>query len=344
MTLSRREFLRSTAGGIAVFAGATGLITWTPRAHAVTRSISLYARSGMVTQVTGRQTYMFGFATGATLEVPGPLIVCMAGDTINITLTNTLGTQIAFVVPGLTSQTIPASGSKTFSITPTVPGTYMYQDNQNNGVNRVMGLHGVLVVMPSGVKNQSFSGAPTFKRQYKWVFNAIDAAWCDAVKQNGDNYVASGNLKTTNFVPGFFTLNGASYPNTHNDNTEVMGKYGEAALIRIVNANIGTHAPHFHGNHVKILSRNRQNFTSPKVKDIVATFNGDCVDVLFPMTVPPDAYPPVTTEEQHFPMHDHFEPTQTAAGGNYPKGLHGAMMLGHAPSVEPDLTQKVTVL
>lgn len=155
-----------------MLAGATGLITWVPRAYAVSRSVTMTARSGLITQVTGRQTYMFSFVTGSVLEVPGPLIVCMAGDTINLTLTNALGTQIAFVINGLVNQTVPASGSKTFSFTPTVPGTYMYYDNQNGGVNRTMGLHGALVVMPAGIKNQSFSGAPTFKRQYKWVFNA----------------------------------------------------------------------------------------------------------------------------------------------------------------------------
>lgn len=173
----------------------------------------------------------------------------------------------------------------------------------------------------------------------------MHAAWCDKIKANCDNYVASGSLTMANYVPNFFTLNGASFPNTHTDNSEIKGKYGEAALVRIVNATLGTIAPHFHGNHVKILSQNLKNYTSPKLKDIVPTFPGDCVDVIFPMTLPPDAYPPVSTSEiQHFPMHDHFLPTQTAAGGSYPKGLHGAIMLGASPSVEPDLTQKVNVL
>lgn len=51
MTLNRREFLKSAGSGIAVLAGATGLITWVPRAYAVARSVTMTARSGLIIKV-----------------------------------------------------------------------------------------------------------------------------------------------------------------------------------------------------------------------------------------------------------------------------------------------------
>lgn len=341
--MNRRNFLRISAlGGVSLFAGTSSLINWMPRAHAAAISVSLTAVRGNITLADGTSALVFTFSDSTQSQFPGPTIVCQEGDSITVVLKNSLATQTAFKLGGTDQRMVLAAGS-TKSITFSAPkaGTYLYYDDLNGGVNRVMGLHGTLVVMPLGLKNQSFVGGPTFVRQYKWLLANLDSNWSSLVANNGDNYVASGKLTVNNFTPRYFTINGFSYPKTHNYQTDIYGAYGEAALIRLLNAGMATHSPHYHGNHVDILSVNRNNFIKPKTKDIVSMFPLDCRDVLFPMKRPPDAYPPVVDAEQHFPMHCHSEMSQTAGGGYYPHGMHGAIMMGMTPTTESDLTLQV---
>jgi len=97
------------------------------------------------------------------------------------------------------------------------------------------------------------------------------------------------------------------------------------------------HSPHFHGNHVEIVSINRKNFTGKlKEKDIVSMMPLDARDVIYPFKTPPDAWP-AASGPQHYPMHCHSEMSQTLAGGMYPHGLHGGIVIGHSPATEPEL-------
>ena len=345
MQIKRRDFLRmGTSAVVATIAGTTGLLSWTPRALAQTIAVSLTALKGEVTQIDGTTAFMFGFSNTGLLTVPGPTIICQAGDTILLSLSNTLNTPVVIAVPGTSIKlTAPALGTAQISFAAPAPGSYLYCDDQNSGVNRVMGLHGSLVVMPAGIKNQAFTGGPTFKRQFKWLLGNVDPVWGNAVKTNGDAYVRS--IVASSFLPRYFTINGNSYDKTHEPNTDLYGLYGEAALVRIMNAGGMVHSPHFHANHVEICSINRQNFSSNrKYKDIVSMFPLDCRDVIFPFKQPPDAWPAITSEPQNFPMHCHAEMSQTAGGGMYPHGMHCLLALGKKPTIESDLTQGVAKL
>lgn len=343
--MKRRKFLQLGAGAAAgTIAGSVGLLSWTPRAEAATIVVSLTALKGDVPQIDGTTAFMLGFSNTGVITVPGPTIICQAGDTIQLTLNNSLNTATVFAVGGTSVRmTVPARSTTQLSFAAPAPGSYLYFDDQNSGVRRVMGLHGALVVMPAGIKNQSFVGGPTFKRQFKWVLGNVDPAWGATVKANGD--AAVGNISPTSFQPRYFTINGNSYDRTHEPNTDIYGLYGEPALIRIMNAGGMVHSPHFHANHVEICSVNRTNYSSNrKHKDIVSMFPRDCRDVIFPFKQPPDAWPRITTEVQNFPMHCHAEMSQTAGGGMYPHGMHCLLSLGKKPSVESDVTQGVAKL
>lgn len=343
--MKRRQFLRRGAGAAAgVIAGSVGLLSWVPRAHAQTLSVSLTAMKGDVLQIDGTTAFMLGFSSTGALTVPGPTLICQAGDSIALTLNNPLNMTVVFALSGTGVKLIaPALTSVQLTFDSPAPGSYLYYDDQNNGVNRVMGLHGALVVMPAGVKHQAFTDGPTFVRQYKWILGNVDPAWGEAVRMNGDAYV--GSIVASNFMPRYFTINGNSFDHTHEPNTDLFGLYGEHALVRIMNAGGVVHSPHFHGNHVEICSVNRINFSiNRKRKDIVSMFPLDCRDVLAPFMPPPDAWPPVTTEAQNFPMHCHTEMSQTAGGGMYPHGMHCRLALGQSPNVESELTQGVAAL
>lgn len=345
MKIQRRDFLRMSTGAVvATIAGSTGLLSWTPRAQAQTIAVSLTAMKGNVTQIDGVATFMFSFSNTGVVTVPGPTIICQSGDTILLTLSNTLNTPVVIAVPGTSIKlTAPANGSAQISFSAPAPGSYLYCDTQNNGVNRVMGLHGSLIVMPAGIKNQAFTGGPTFKRQFKWMLGNVDPVWGSAVQANGDNYVAS--IVPSSFQPRYFTVNGNSYDKTGEPNSSLFGLFNDAALVRIMNAGGMVHSPHFHGNHIEICSINRQNFASNrKQKDICSMYPLDCRDVIYPFKVPPDAWPAVTTQPQYFPMHCHSEMSQTAGGGMYPHGLHCMITQGVAPATEPDITIGVAQL
>ena len=345
MSIKRREFLRLGTGAVAAtVAGAAGLLSWAPRALAQTIAVNLTTMKGDVTQIDGTTAFMFGFSNTGLLTVPGPTIICQAGDSIALNVSNTLNTTVVFAVPGTNIKlTVAAGGTMQLTFPAPAPGSYIYCDTQNSGVNRVMGLHGSLVVMPAGVKYQAFTGGPTFKRQFKWLLGNVDPVWGAAVKAGGDASVST--LVPSSFLPRYFTINGNSYDHTHEPNTDLYGLYGEPALVRIMNAGGMVHSPHFHANHVEICSINRQNFSSNrKLKDIVSMYPLDCRDVIFPFKQPPDAWPAITTEAQNFPMHCHSEMSQTAGGGMYPHGMHCLLALGKKPAVESDLTKGVALL
>jgi FtsP/CotA-like multicopper oxidase with cupredoxin domain len=346
MKMKRREFLRLGAGGAAgTVAGSIGLLSWAPRAQAQTIAVGLTAMRGNVTQIDGTNAFMFGFSDTGVLTVPGPTIVCQAGDSILLTLANTLDIPVVFAVTGTTIRfNVAARATQQFGpFAAPAPGSYLYHDDQNGGVRRVLGLHGALVVMPAGVKNRAFSNGPTFTRQYKWILGNVDPAWGNTVRTNGDAAVSS--IAATGFQPRYFTINGNSFDHTHEPNTDLHGLYGERALVRILNAGGMVHSPHFHGNHVEICSINRSNYASNrKSKDVVSMFPLDCRDVLVPFRQPPDAWPRITNQVQRFPMHCHAEMSQTAGGGMYPHGMHCQLVLGERPAVESDITQAVARL
>ncbi|MHB8882829.1 MAG: multicopper oxidase domain-containing protein [Thermodesulfovibrionales bacterium] len=82
-------------------------------------------------------------------ECPGPTIFTTEGDIVTITLTNALDEPHAFYIPGIfNSKPIAPGASGTFRFRALRAGTYLYYDNLNAPVNRVMGLHGALIVMP----------------------------------------------------------------------------------------------------------------------------------------------------------------------------------------------------
>jgi FtsP/CotA-like multicopper oxidase with cupredoxin domain len=83
-------------------------------------------------------------------ECPGPNIFCRTGDVITINVTNTLNLPHAFSIPGMVDTAPIAPGATvTMTFAAGAAGTYLYHDNLNAPVNRVMGLHGAFIVMPA---------------------------------------------------------------------------------------------------------------------------------------------------------------------------------------------------
>jgi FtsP/CotA-like multicopper oxidase with cupredoxin domain len=238
------------------------------------------------------------------------------------------------------------------------PGTYLYHDRTDAPVNRVLGLYGALVVVPADRSWTLDGNEGEFERQWLWILGDIDPEWGRLARMG-----AKIDPQKTPSVPRYFTINDrsgvfalgvspdeAENHRTHEDTTpsghartvdirdighdEDVG-VGTGQLIRLLNAGVAVHQPHFHGNHVwtiaidnTTLRRDRVEIVGGHVQlqhweDVVEMDPLRVKAVMLPLKPPPDALEVVRANQECdwiFPMHCHAEMSQTAGGGLYPGG------------------------
>ncbi|MBM4286248.1 MAG: hypothetical protein FJ128_13545, partial [Deltaproteobacteria bacterium] len=166
--MKRRDFIKITAGGLAALALGSGLapILRRTEAHAALGDAANFVLD--ITEVEhemvdGKLLYSWAYAVrengSQAPSLPGPTLFVRQGQSVNVTLTNTLSARPAGEAHGFAifhrgntivrSAALAPDQSDTFTIPGTLaPGTYVYEDWVNAPVGRVLGLHGVLVVMP----------------------------------------------------------------------------------------------------------------------------------------------------------------------------------------------------
>lgn len=332
--MQRRDFLKISSAGIAsTVIGGVGLIGWQPRAHAVTVNKTFYITHGVATMIDGTDVYFRGFSSApGVVNVPGEPITddlgnaLQEGDTVNITIHNTLSTTHNFTIDGVVNEVIAAGQTKNFSFAVNNWGSYFYYDSSNAPYNRLLGLHGGMAVMPSGSTNTIYPGSPTFVQQHYWIFNDIDPVWHNALQQ--------GQTPSTPYIPRYFTLNGLGgrppgAPGAHDPNIDAItdprsalhGHIGDRTLVRMVNVGLADQSVHPHGNHLEWLTSNGNVRDEIWLKDcLYLESKMGRIDAIYPFNPPPDAWPQVT--KSVYPMHLHTEMSQTAAGGYY---MFGAM-------------------
>ena len=179
--MDRRNFLKFSSASIAAMvAGTANILTWSPRAYAATINKTFYITEGTITQADGVDVYFQGFSNSSnSLAVPGESMIVQEGDTVNITIINTLNSSHSFSIDGFrdsngnTVNTGRISGGRTASVSFVAanPGSYLYLDSRNAPYNRMMGLHGGFAVMPKNAGNRLYAGSPTFVQQHFWVFH-----------------------------------------------------------------------------------------------------------------------------------------------------------------------------
>ena len=324
--------------------------------------------AGLFEMVDGQTVFMWSFTDPQGVpRMPGPVFEVTEGEVIRVNVTNALTENHAFAIPGVAESSVITPGT-TVAVDFTAPaaGTYLYLDPLNAPVNRVLGLHGPLVVLPK-LGNTPYSvptpsvqqlfndlGTTTHfpphasylslenrgwqrERTRIWLMHQIDPAFNVRV-QNGETI--SPAEMNTNFLPRYFTINGRSGVfSSHDPQTTLEGRIGQPLLVRILNAGLFTHSLHLHANHFYLTAVN--NAVQENVFDIdsIHLFPEDRMDWLVPFIRPPDipgdqAIPLRTLIPEElalilgdvpqsplgYPMHCHMEPSQTAAGGNYPQG------------------------
>ena len=169
------------AEGLVCAAGSTADFAHPPTAPLPTNpSFVLTAQDGYITTPDGNSIYMWGYSSGSdAYQNPGPVLCVNEGDTVTITLRNTLPVATSIQFPGMTgvlangapSQPQPGSGSLatpagadagstpnssdpsketkvTYSFTADHPGTFLYESGTDPQMQVQMGLAGAIVVRP----------------------------------------------------------------------------------------------------------------------------------------------------------------------------------------------------
>jgi FtsP/CotA-like multicopper oxidase with cupredoxin domain len=317
---TRRSFMKLGAAAAAAF-GTYGLMAWAPRAEGRQYTIDLFVTEGETTMVDGKRVPVRTFSPAERgVSLPGPLVLVAERDELRIGITNTLETRHGFAIDGvIDSGPIEPGETKVLGFAAPAAGTYLYHDPVDAPFNRLLGLHGALVTMPADATSTPYPGGPAFSRQWVWVLENIDSAWCERAR-------LGGTATLEEIVPDYFLINGRSgVDSVHDEAITIHGRFHEPALVRILNAGVATHAMHFHGNHLHVLRHNAKPAPHKMHKDTIMMPSGVTKDALLPLTPPPDIWPPM--EEWggelrlSYPMHCHAEMSQTAGGGLYPNGM-----------------------
>jgi hypothetical protein len=291
-TSTRRSFLKYSAAGVTTVAGASlaGERLWPATARAADFSKDLYINEGYRRMIDGTPVFMRGFdrvPNTATPLVPGPAIgaggvangtvpTVTESQIVTVRITNGLADEHAFAIPDVVDPVfIPAGQTRAVTFTAPRAGTYFYFDPQP--AQSILGLHGVMVVLPRDGTMRPYGNdrvaandlpvPPFFTYQYVWVFHDIDPVWGERARAR-TLIAADGTIRpdVPEFLPRYFTINGVSGEESDdNPRTRVVirrpgmgaGPGPDASLVRVVNMGAATHSPHFHGNHVFVLTDNR---------------------------------------------------------------------------------------
>ena len=366
--MDRRRFLALglTGTAAAMALGTTqigrvaGLLGGTAAA-AASPVYRLTITDAMVEMVDLDPVYHWVFADQDGAHLPGRTLHAVEGDPITVGITNALDEPHAFAIHDTGVNTGPIAPGAYREITFTAPaaGTYIYLDPLNAPVNRLLGLHGILIVLPrSGRSPYSspttkvarlfddlgttahFPGDPwRIERTILWHVHSVDIRWNRLASTGAtlDPAKVRGDFQTT-----YFTLNGASgFFASHKHENAPAGRIGQPHLIRIANTGLCAHSLHIHGNHVYVCSHNGVPQASVRMVDTWRVGPLERADWLLPFIKPPDICGPearplreVMRQELgyrddygiaqcpvEYPMHCHMEPSQAAKGGNYPGGL-----------------------
>jgi FtsP/CotA-like multicopper oxidase with cupredoxin domain len=320
--MKRREFLKTGLSGLAAIAVGSVSLPHLFRfeAYAANRSIDLTMDAALVEMVDGSQVFHWLFGSAGTgLSFPGPVIFATAGDAITLNLTNKLKEPHAFQIVGtaIQSPTIAPGQTRSLNFTAPAAGTYLYLDPLNAPVNRVLGLHGALVIspaagntpynQPSSAVQQLFNDlgtTPQFPRNARspagwqpdrfriWLQHQVDPSFNARAQADylaGRPSSLTGAQMSAQFLPRYFTINGKSGTFSAHDPTVALdGSIGQPMLVRILNAGLFTHSNHLHANHFYVLAVNNSVQENVLNLDSLTINPLDRVDWLVPFRRPPD--------------------------------------------------------
>ncbi|MFZ5998023.1 MAG: multicopper oxidase domain-containing protein [Nitrospirota bacterium] len=252
-------------------------------------TFNLTAKADYISMPDGAYIYMWGYAlNNSTMQYPGPTLIVNQGDTVTVTLNNTLSVPVSIVFPGqgtvtatggaaglITQEALPGS-SVTYTFKAEKPGTYIYYSGTQPDLQIEMGLVGAIIVRPTGYNETTNRIAynhanSTYDHEYLFLLSEIDPVTHQHVEQGRMDLV-----DTSKFWPVYWLYNGRAAPDvmleanapwlpTQPYNCVPMAHPGERVLARIVSAGRDMHPFHTHGNHHTVIARDGRLLQSTPV-------------------------------------------------------------------------------
>jgi len=256
-------------------------------------TFSLEAKSGYIQMPDMNTMFMWSYApTGGDFQHPGPILCVNQGDTVTLTLTNSLPNyrsvpvRTSIMFPGqdnvqadgtpaqpdlanasLTNSVAPG-GSITYSFVASRPGTFIYESGTDTKMQVGMGLFGALIVRPTTgagyVYNQTNSQfTPT--EEFMALLSEVDPYQHQAVESNKA-------FNMNNYQATYWMINGRGFPDSIADNNASWlpsQPYGALARIypydatshplpaveRFINVGTEEYPFHPHGNNGLMIGR-----------------------------------------------------------------------------------------
>ncbi|MBI2860189.1 MAG: multicopper oxidase domain-containing protein [Chloroflexi bacterium] len=321
--INRREFLRyamvgAAALGSGAVAGRYGLFGKPPARYGTRRRLAI--TEALVQMIDGTMVYHWDFEDLDELKpmphFPGPLLQAIEGEEMEISIANHLPQVHGFRIPGVPGDAgagieIAPGETKLLDFIAPEGGSYIYYDHLNAPVNRVLGLHGPMIILPSTGNTPYSRPTPNIQRLFDdlgteahfpgqpwkpertriWIFHSIDPRF-NAMAERGEP-IDAAQFKDE-FLPRYFTINGLSGAfAAHDHSTVPSGRIGQPHLLRIMDTGMTADSPHIHGNHVYLLAR-RDETGHLEVREnvfFIDTFTDEvsqCMDWLLPFIRPPD--------------------------------------------------------
>jgi hypothetical protein len=157
--MNRRDFVKYAGGSVAALIVGTVMPSWisnnrffaTKHVQGLEFTIT-DAMKEMATHnaINDAKCYFWMYKEkNFPAEIPGPHIFTTVGSRITVSITNALDEPHSFYISGVVdSGPILPGETKVLEFVASTAGTFLYYDNLNAPVNRMMGLHGALIVMP----------------------------------------------------------------------------------------------------------------------------------------------------------------------------------------------------
>jgi FtsP/CotA-like multicopper oxidase with cupredoxin domain len=226
-------------------------------------TFSLEAKSGYIQMPDMNTMLMWSYAPlGGDFQHPGPVLCVNQGDTVTVSLTNSLGNYLgaavrtSIVFPG--QDTVQANGSPaqpelanasltnsvapgnsiTYSFVASRPGTFIYESGTDTKMQVGMGLFGALIVRPTMGAGYVYNRADsqfTTTEEFMALLSEVDPYQHQAVEQNKA-------FNMNNYRARYWMINGRGFPDSIADNyASWLPSQPYGALARIYPYDATTH-------------------------------------------------------------------------------------------------------
>lgn len=243
-------------------------------------NFSITAAEDRLSTADGNSLHFWGFGlTGGITQYPGPTLIVNQGDTVTITLNNTLPEPVSIIFPGqeltsasgngtglLTAEAAAQNGTAVYTFVAGKPGTYMYQSGTNMDKQLEMGLIGALIVRPAQPGWAYEHADSRYDREYLYLMSEMDIDIHQRVEFNQP-------INTNNYYPTYWFINGRTAVDTlfpansfwlptQPYNILPLMHPGERVLLRVISAGHDAHPLHPHGNNFTLIARDGRLLSS----------------------------------------------------------------------------------